>query len=327
MELDWDVVGHQKQIEYLQKTIKNGKIGHAYLISGPKNVGKNNLALNFIYTLYCTGPDKKKPCHKCDNCSQLKKQIHPDFIHIQPEEEGKIIAIKQIRGAIEKISKKTLSNNYKICLIEKADLLSLEAANALLKTLEEPKGKTVIILTADKNTLPETIISRCQTISLQPVPAQDIYDFVLNKTNSRDQASTISRLSMHLPGKSEAFLKNKNAIKKINSATSDFVSLLAIKGIEKNRLQEKIIKKQEKNNEILNKIQVWQSILRDLLMVQNFHEEYIFNREYIDQLERTAKTITTKKIITNINKLEIIKNNNKKNINTKLALDNFLLNL
>lgn len=327
MELEWDVIGHKKQIEYLQKTIKNGKIGHAYLIKGPKKVGKNNLALNFIYTLFCTGVDKKKPCKKCENCLQIKKGIHPDFTHIQPEEEGKIISIKQVREAIEKINKKTFSNNYKICLIENSDLLSSGAANALLKTLEEPKGKTILVLTASQPTLPETIISRCQVITLNPVPAQEIYDFVQLKTKDRNQAAVISKLSLHMPGKSEALLKNKNTLKKLNTVIADFIALLSANQLEKNKIQEKILKKQEKNKDIITKIIIWQSVLRDLLMLQNFHKEYIFNQEYINQLEQAAKKTAPEKIISNINKLNIIKNNIKKNINTKLALDNFLLNL
>jgi DNA polymerase III delta prime subunit len=149
---------HSTQYNYLQKQLKSGKISHAYVFIGPENTNKLEIAEQLTADLFCK-------CGKCQICRQIKKKIYPEILYIIPEKEQ--ILIEQIRRIKHFLAKKSIS--WQVVIIKQAHLLNKQSANALLKTLEEPGNKQVIILLADKlNTLPKTIASRCQIINFLP---------------------------------------------------------------------------------------------------------------------------------------------------------------
>lgn len=167
------ICGHQKIISALQKNVKNGRFVHAYLFCGPEGVGKRTVALTFIKAVQCQG--EEKPCGKCQSCLQIEKNIHPDTIIFQKEGEIKISEMREIQ---RKMSLKPYAAPYKILLIDNAENLNQEAANSLLKFLEEPKGKAVIILIAAnlKKILP-TIISRTVVINFLSVSKKEMLEY------------------------------------------------------------------------------------------------------------------------------------------------------
>jgi DNA polymerase III delta prime subunit len=154
-----EIIGHKNQIELLEKAMKSGKLAHAYVFAGPEGNGKKLIAKNLAVEML-----------------EIKSDFHPDFIEINGADG---IKIEQIRELTYKLSLMPYQAKYKIALIDNADEMTTEAANALLKTLEEPKSYTYIFLiTANPNRLPKTILSRSQKINFGPVdlPARETND-------------------------------------------------------------------------------------------------------------------------------------------------------
>ena len=159
------IVGHSTITKYLSATIARDNPSHAYLFYGPEHVGKETTALWFAQGLFCIDA-MKKPCERCGVCISVQKGIHGDIVVIKPnEKDEKLISIDQVRRAQNFINKTALHNSYKIVIIKPAELLSLEAANALLKTLEEPAGKSILILIAQNHQdVTSTVRSRLEHV-------------------------------------------------------------------------------------------------------------------------------------------------------------------
>jgi len=155
-------VAHQAQFDLLKAAFLQNRLSHAYLLSGAIGLGKTDLAMTFAQWLLC---DHKNHCGKCRSCLLMKASNHPDFILIQPEEKKQTIGIDQVRALSEKITHTAQQGGYQVVVISPADAMPVMAANALLKTLEEPTGKVVIFLIDNqRGLLPATIVSRCQKI-------------------------------------------------------------------------------------------------------------------------------------------------------------------
>jgi len=162
----------QKQADLLHNAFSQNRLSHAYLLSGVSGLGKTDFAREFAGFLLCERAVETRfiasqvSCGICRNCKQFSANTHPDFIFITPEEKSNIIKIDQIRALSEKISRTSHAGGYQVVIISPADAMPVQAANALLKTLEEPNGKVIIFLIDDqKQLLPATIISRCQKIN------------------------------------------------------------------------------------------------------------------------------------------------------------------
>lgn len=171
MTLPWQ----QYQWEHLCGYIAQKRIPQALLITGNKGLGKQQLAQQFASALLCTTvKDNGIACGQCSSCLLVNADTHPDFIQVQPEEEGKGIAIGQIRSLITRLTLKPQFETYRVVIINPADMMNNAAANAFLKCLEEPTERTCIILISEKpGKLPATIISRCQKLAI-PTPDKEI---------------------------------------------------------------------------------------------------------------------------------------------------------
>lgn len=160
----------QSQWNYLIDRWRKNNLPHALLFCGIQGIGKRSLALAFTKTLFCTESlTHGKACDQCRSCHLFTVGSYPDFYLIEPEEEGKTIRIDQIRDLTVQLNQTTTFGSYKVVLITPAEALPMAAANALLKTLEEPSAGTIFILLANQaNTLAATIRSRCQRVNFQP---------------------------------------------------------------------------------------------------------------------------------------------------------------
>jgi len=153
---------NQTQLHLLQQAFQQNRLSHAYLLSGIAGTGKTAFAKQFSEFLLC---DTNNHCGHCRGCKQMQASTHPDFIFIAPQEKNHSIKIDQIRELGEKISKTAHAGGYQVVVISPADTMPLPAANALLKTLEEPIGNVIIFLVDNqKSLLPATITSRCQKL-------------------------------------------------------------------------------------------------------------------------------------------------------------------
>ncbi len=227
------IVGHKKQWDYLKRSFKEQQLAHAYLFCGENQIGKKTLAIEFVKLLNCQ--DINKPCGKCKNCIDISKGNFFDFLLVRSGEEStnfegmfsynsalsdlksgevlsdkKEIGIDQARKVIDFLSKRSYFNGYKAVIIDNADKLTVEAQNCLLKTLEEPKGNTVLILvTSQQERLLTTIFSRCQTIKF--FANKEIRKLLDNSEKNKKEKEILDELLKVLNGTlAEKFAYTKN---------------------------------------------------------------------------------------------------------------------
>ncbi len=219
-----DVKGQEKAIHILQRAIQNRHIAHAYLFTGPEGVGKKKTALALAQYLNCAAADTAhfSSCEHCPSCIQSVSGSQPDLILLEPD--GSSIKIEQIRSLLSKVSLRNYENTYKVIIINDAHLMTEQAANCLLKTLEEPTDNTVFILiTAQVQNLPVTILSRCQQIPFHLLPPSIIQDILQELHPERQsQIGLVTALAKGSVSTAETLLANEE----IASARQDFYSLL-----------------------------------------------------------------------------------------------------
>lgn len=197
-QTSWDVIGHQWAVEMLAARVAAGRAAHATLFTGIESLGKSLMALRLTQALNCTG--HAPPCRSCRVCDLTERGQHPDVITV--EHEGATIRIEGIRDLISGLTLRPLEARFRIGVILNAEKLTPSAADALLKTLEEPPETARLLLTARQiEALPLTIASRCQVISLRPVPAAEIEAGLIERLHlPADQARDLARLSAGRPG-------------------------------------------------------------------------------------------------------------------------------
>lgn len=171
-----DIKGHSRAVSFLKSSIAGGRLANAYIFYGPGGIGKKLAALNFAKAINCAstgleaGSEGAGGCDNCPSCKKIDSLNHPDVRLTAPAKEGAAVKIYDIRALIKDVSLKPYGARKKVYIIDEADKLTEEAANALLKTLEEPSPDSILILITEnlRNLLP-TIRSRCQVITFFPL--------------------------------------------------------------------------------------------------------------------------------------------------------------
>lgn len=155
--------------------LAQGRLPHALLLTGLPGLGKGVLAEAIARQLLCAAPSLDKgPCGRCSACAQLNAGTHPDYARVQLEEDASVIKIDQIRSLAEKLSLSSHQGGYKVVVLNPADKMNINAANSLLKTLEEPSDNTVLVLVSERPShLPATVRSRCQQLKVE-VPGEEV---------------------------------------------------------------------------------------------------------------------------------------------------------
>lgn len=186
-----DVIGHNDIIEYIQNAVSQDKVSHAYILNGERGSGKKMLADLFAMTLQCE-EHTPSPCGECHSCKQAKSGNHPDIIHVKHEKPN-TISVDDIRTQVNNdIVIKPYSSPHKIYIIPEADLLSVQAQNALLKTIEEPPAYAVIfLLTENAESLLPTIMSRCVMLKLRNIKTTLIKKYLMEQMQIPDYQADI----------------------------------------------------------------------------------------------------------------------------------------
>lgn len=186
-----DIVGHKQVITHLEHAMELGKISHAYILSGEKGSGKKLLAEVFAEALQCE-KGEKEPCRNCHSCKQAESGNHPDIIRVIHEKPNSI-SVEDIREQlVNDVQIKPYSSRYKIYIVPDADKMTVQAQNALLKTLEEPPAYAVILLLANNvSALLPTILSRCVTLSMKPVGDAQVKSYLMEHMQIPDYEADV----------------------------------------------------------------------------------------------------------------------------------------
>ncbi len=317
----WPIIGHEKIIVALQNNIKNKFICHAYLFVGPESVGKSETAINFAKTLMCENPEK--PCLKCDICRKIDETAYSDFTYINKDKEK--IKIDSIRSLQHKISLKSYGG-YKFCLINGVDKFTIEAGNAILKLLEEPKGKTVFVLVADslENILP-TIISRCALYRFSLVPEKNIYNWLKDKASNSTSVNNIVRMASGKPGLALRMLNDSDILEEIMETENDIKILL---DSNLNKSFSRMGEWAHHENYKIDKLDILIQWLRDLYLYKIGNMDNVVSASnLVNDYKKYSNRISLNKIAGLISNIIKAKESIKNNVNRKLVLENIMLKL
>lgn len=334
IEFNWPLIGNEHIVEFLSGSIVNGKVSGSYIFCGPDNLGKTTVANYFAKSLVCTGGKKNiSPCGECPACQQVEKGIYGDINLIKKEKDKKNISIEQIREIIKTLGLSSFLNSYKIGIIKQAETLTIEALNALLKTLEEPKAKVVIILiTSNIEALPATIVSRSQILKFHQVKPDIIYDYLIKSHKaSRSEAKNFSRLCLGRPALAVKFLEDKDFYENYKSQAEAFLksSICDING--RFAAIEEVIGKEPRGQEsvklAMRTIEVWQGLVRDLMLLEWGEGDLIQHHIYEDKLSDIKTKFTPVRLANFMRTLDEAKEYLRANVNPKLVLENIAINL
>ncbi|MCX6759889.1 MAG: hypothetical protein NTW46_00915 [Candidatus Nealsonbacteria bacterium] len=300
------MLGHNKQRKLLLNMALSGDLPHAFLFSGQEQLGKKNIATELAKFLFCE--DKKKPCGECRSCKDIAKNCHPDFI-ANFNEPGKEIQIKDIRDLIWKLSLKPYIAPFKIALIDNAHLMNTESQSCFLKTLEEPKGKVLIILvTSYPEMLLSTILSRVQQIKFFPVESGEIKKYLLKSGESEEKAGHIAALSMGRPGRAMELALDNDKIEECEKIIADLKKIRASDLGIRFQYAKKVLADEDSNFKLKEILESWLNYFRTMLL------------EKISGKEKDGYSISKiKKIINKIQTIYYLVSTT--NVSQKLALE------
>lgn len=185
------IIGYDRNVSLLRRALATGKLSHAYLFYGIDGSGMKEAALALVEAIFCNGTDG---CGECPSCQKVAGLRHPDLHHVQPD--GAFIKIDQIRELQKELSYRPFEAPKKACIIEEADKMNISAANAFLKTLEEPSGDAILILmTTHVDAVLPTILSRCQQLRFPSLPTETIASQLREKGADEDSARIAAALA------------------------------------------------------------------------------------------------------------------------------------
>lgn len=233
---NWGIVGHTWAIDMLQQAVAAQRPAHAYLISGPRAVGKSLLALRLAQCLNCE-LSGNTPCGTCRTCKRIANGNHPDVRHaslvtqaatLKSEEatRQRDLRIDTIRNALTDIALRPFESRRRVFIIDDVERLSEGAANAMLKVLEEPPPHATIILVAHTaGDVMATIVSRCQAIKLRPVARDAIAHWLHTQGVAEDVATTYAAWSEGLPGLAHYYATNPDAVQQLHAQLDELLAL------------------------------------------------------------------------------------------------------
>jgi DNA polymerase-3 subunit delta' len=190
-----DILGHDRNIEMLRRSLLNGKTAHSYLFEGVNGSGRKKTAIALIQALFCTAlPDDA--CGLCSSCRKIEHGNHPDIHLISPSPDKRDISVDQLRELQHDLSLRPYEAPRKACLIDPAERMNASSANSLLKTLEEPPGNALIILlTENAGMLLPTVRSRCQLVRFAPLSPEHLLTLLKRSGMASDAAALIAPMS------------------------------------------------------------------------------------------------------------------------------------
>lgn len=323
-----DIVGQERAIKILTQSLKENKISSSYIFVGSEGTGKKLMAIEFTKAVNCLKLNKNsEACEDCPSCNEISKQYSPDLKIIEPIKSS--IKIEQIREMRKEIVLKPFKNKKKIYIIDKAEEMTLEASNCLLKTIEEPPYYAIIILICSKiDPILPTIVSRCQVVNFGLISSCKIKEFLLNKNKNleKEKAEIISKLAQGSIGCALKLLSDKEYFIR-REEVLDYLSAISPGkyGDDIFAKVEKMVSEIDRIKEILEMIKLW---YRDILIIKNTGDQkYIANCDKLEILDEKSQIYSQEILIDILDYLEQIEEYLIKNVNTRLILERLYIKM
>ena len=286
---NWDILGHQWAVDLLKKHLETNRLRHAYLFTGPRGIGRRTLGLRFAQVL--NTPNRQyNPEDKTSQ--QIGRMQHPDLSIVQREEGDRDLKIDAIRSLQHTLSLTPYMADYRIALLINFDEANDNAANALLKTLEEPSGRVVLLLTAESTeSLLPTIVSRCEVIRLRPVPPAELAAGLSQQTGIPDeQALLLAHISSGRPGYALHLAQNPDLQEQRTIMLRDQLTLLNSSRVQRFSYADKLSKDKE---HFLQTMVIWLAFWRDVLLQTISAAPQLTNPDLSEEINKLAQHIDT----------------------------------
>jgi DNA polymerase III subunit delta' len=329
----WDIIGQDRAVSLLRQSLESGTAAHAYLFTGPEHVGKRHLAQLLAQALNCERDDR--PCGECTACTKIRNGNHPDVqvIGITRTDEGaeyKVIRIEQVEEVQHDANLPPFEGRNKVFIVENAELLSQDAANRFLKTLEEPPPNvTFVLLTVNERLLPETVVSRCLRLELLPVPHDVIANRLVERENlPPEKADLLARLSHGCPGWALTAAGDDGLLAQRDE------ELAALRGLIDAPVEERFAWAAgpaagftRDRRAVYALLDRWADYWRDIMLVQLGRRAMITNRDRPDELAAIAASCRLEQARDYLNAIGRCARQLRRNVNPRLALEVLVLDI
>ena len=332
----WSVIGQDHLLRQLDASLQAGRVGHAYLLSGPPHIGKMTLALDLAAAVNCRHPDASAggPCGQCEPCSRIRRGVYTDLNIVAVGGDTRVptrISIEQVRQAENFLSVTPVEGAWKVVIFDGAETLSAgqsESANALLKTLEEPPDHVLItLLTTNEDAILPTIRSRCRVLSLRPMPGPALAEYLTARRNTpADTARWLAQLSRGCPGwafsalTDPAMLDERND--QLDRIAATTIAPLDTRFAYANSLAGSFSGDRESVRQTLY---LWQRWWRDVLLVKEGAAGHVHNSDRREELAARAEATATADIVAFLRQVQQTLTALDANANPRLALECLML--
>lgn len=321
-----DIIGQEQLVGHLQNAIRTGKVAHAYIINGERSSGKEFIAKVFAAALQCEA-EGERPCGECHSCKQALTQNQPDIIQVLHEKPN-TIGVEDIRTKINNdIMIKPYSSPYKIYIMNEGEKMTVQAQNALLKTLEEPPAYGIImILTTNPDTLLPTILSRCVLLNMKPVADEKVKKYLMEQEHVPEyKADVCVAFARGNLGKAKALATSEEFDNIKNEAVTLLKYIRDMEIYEIVAAIKQISQYQFEINDYLDILSVW---YRDVLLFKATHDaNHLIFKDEIQYIRKVADQSTYEGIEDIIDALEKAKSRLKANVNFDLTMELLLLTI
>ena len=331
----WHTIGHDKAVNVLRRSLDEGRLSHAYLLAGPQHVGKMTLALDLARAVNCL--EDERPCDRCSQCLRIARALHADVrvVGIIPDKsaEGRshvVIKLDQIREVQREASLKPYEGAYRVFIVDGAEHLSEEAANCLLKTLEEPPDQVILVLlTSDSKMLAPTVVSRCQVLELRPVPMSLISRELETKYEADgNKAAEIARLAQGRPGSAMEAVARPDLLDKLSERLGSIEDVISGSLEERFAYAENLASSTARDRELgRQELAIWLAWWRDVLLVKEKVPAFATHISRMETLKVVADALSSTQVVRAINAVRETMEHLERNVNLRLALEDMMLAL